>query len=91
MHIGHSVFHPIDAPRALPDAAPSETPRVRDDLLIVDDEPKIGALLRAALERDGLGVEAVSDPEQALALLKERPFEVVLTSRQSRFTAFSRP
>jgi len=52
---------------------------VRDDVLIVDDEPKIGALLRAALERDGLGVEAVQDPEKALALLKERPFEVVLT------------
>jgi len=52
---------------------------VRDDVLIVDDEPKIGVLLRAALERDGLGVEAVQDPETALALLKERPFEVVLT------------
>ena len=52
---------------------------MRDDVLIVDDEPKIGALLRAALERDGLGVEALQDPEKALALLKERPFEVVVT------------
>ncbi|MGE4606082.1 MAG: sigma-54 dependent transcriptional regulator [Myxococcota bacterium] len=48
-------------------------------ILVVDDEPKIGELLRTVLERADLSVEVLQDPEQALALLKERPFDVVIT------------
>jgi DNA-binding NtrC family response regulator len=52
---------------------------VPNEILIVDDDPKIGSFLRKALKRDGLNVESVQDPETAIALLKERPFEVVVT------------
>jgi DNA-binding NtrC family response regulator len=52
---------------------------VSHDILIVDDDPKIGTLLREALERDGLTAQSVRDPEVAMALLKEHPFEVVVS------------
>jgi DNA-binding NtrC family response regulator len=49
------------------------------EILIVDDEPKIGELLQTVLERAGLRVEVCQDPEHALVLLKERSFDVVVT------------
>jgi DNA-binding NtrC family response regulator len=52
---------------------------VSGSVLIVDDEPGIGKVLRTPLESDGLAVEVFQDPERALARLKERHFDVVLT------------
>lgn len=49
------------------------------EILVVDDEPKIGQLLRTVLERADLTVEVLQDPEQALVLLKERPFDILIT------------
>jgi len=48
-------------------------------VLIVDDEPRIGALLSRALEADGWAVECSQDPEKGLALLREQPFDIVVT------------
>lgn len=48
-------------------------------ILIVDDEPKIGSMLSRALQGVGLEAMSTADPERGLALLRERPFDVVVT------------
>ncbi len=48
-------------------------------VMIVDDEPIVGKRLGPALEKNGFEVEAFLDPAQALARLKERDFDIVVT------------
>jgi CheY-like chemotaxis protein len=48
-------------------------------VMIVDDEPIVGKRLRPALEKHGFEVEAFLDPAKALARLKERDFDIVVT------------
>ena len=36
------------------------------DILIVDDEPKIGVMLKRALQAEGHRVDSVTDPELGL-------------------------
>lgn len=48
-------------------------------IMIVDDEPIVGKRLGPALEKNGFDVEAYLDPGQALARLKERDFDIVVT------------
>jgi DNA-binding NtrC family response regulator len=48
-------------------------------ILIVDDEPKIGALLARSLEREGYAVTALERPHDALEALKDQSFDVLLT------------
>ena len=47
-------------------------------ILVVDDEPAIVDSVSYALVRDGYAVEAVGDGEEALALARAQPFDVVL-------------
>jgi DNA-binding NtrC family response regulator len=48
-------------------------------ILVVDDEQQIGRILKKALERAGHEVEYAERPEQGLQLLKDRPFDVIVT------------
>lgn len=47
-------------------------------ILVADDDPTARLLLRAALEQSGFTVSDAADGEQALALARERPPELVL-------------
>ncbi|PZQ48340.1 MAG: hypothetical protein DI556_14415 [Rhodovulum sulfidophilum] len=51
----------------------------RGRVLIVDDEPALGALLAEALTRDGHHAVAVTDPEAALRAAAADRFDAVLT------------
>jgi two-component system, NtrC family, response regulator HydG len=48
-------------------------------ILVVDDEPQMGPMLRRTLGSVGLQVESFVDPEAALARLREQPFDVLVT------------
>ncbi|MBW2271679.1 MAG: sigma-54-dependent Fis family transcriptional regulator [Deltaproteobacteria bacterium] len=48
-------------------------------VLIVDDEPRIGAMLRRALKMEGIDATACEDPERALELLKEKSYDIVIS------------
>jgi CheY-like chemotaxis protein len=48
-------------------------------IMIIDDEPIVGKRLGPALEKNGFEVEAYLDPARALARLKERDFDIVVT------------
>ncbi|MBX3728408.1 MAG: sigma-54-dependent Fis family transcriptional regulator [Candidatus Sumerlaeia bacterium] len=48
-------------------------------ILIVDDEPKMGSLLKRSLEREGYAVEAFERPAAALEALKAGDVDVLLT------------
>ena len=48
-------------------------------VLVVDDEPKLGKFLTQALELDGHAVVRAGGGREALALLGERAFDVVVT------------
>jgi DNA-binding NtrC family response regulator len=48
-------------------------------VLIVDDEPKLGALLAQVLALDGHAVTGAGGGREALALLAREPFDVVVT------------
>jgi two-component system response regulator AtoC len=48
-------------------------------VLLVDDEPGILDFMREVLEREGLGVSAAPDGEQALALLERETFHLMIT------------
>jgi PAS domain S-box-containing protein len=68
------------APEVLEAAASAEeTTGGRARILVVDDEPEIGALLAEALGRDGHRVEVAASGRAAIAALDSRPFEVVLS------------
>src|SRR5262245_37075586 len=48
-------------------------------VLVVDDTPLIREHLRIILELDGLEVETAEDGRTALALLRERPYNLLIT------------
>ncbi|MEZ4280477.1 MAG: response regulator [Myxococcota bacterium] len=48
-------------------------------ILVADDDPGIGRTLAEMLETDGCRVEVAHDGEQALAMLAEKPFDLVLS------------
>ncbi|HEY3400655.1 MAG TPA: response regulator [Geothrix sp.] len=52
---------------------------IQDPLLIVDDEPEVRSSLLEALRERGYSAEAAADADEALALMADRPFLVVLT------------
>jgi two-component system NtrC family response regulator len=52
---------------------------VQGRILTVDDEPRVGVLLTKVFRAEGLEAESSVDPEEALRLLKERPFDIVIT------------
>lgn len=53
-------------------------------VLILDDEPIVGRRIKPALEKSGVEVEALVDPEQALQLIAQRHFDVVVTDVKMR-------
>lgn len=60
---------------ALPEPVPARGPRV----LIVDDEPEVGALLADILSRDATGIEVAASGQEALKLLARRDYDAILT------------
>jgi two-component system KDP operon response regulator KdpE len=53
-------------------------------ILIVDDEPAMRWALRASLSASGFAVEEAQDGEGALAVVRQRPVELVLLDIQMR-------
>jgi PAS domain S-box-containing protein len=66
---------PEPAEAALPEPAIAAGPRV----LIVDDEPEVGALLADILSRDAAGIEVAASGQEALQLLVKREYDAILT------------
>ena len=54
-------------------------PPLVGSILIIDDEERLGLALRSVLEIDGHRVRYSSDPQAGLELLKQHPFDVLLT------------
>ncbi|MBU0985456.1 MAG: sigma-54 dependent transcriptional regulator [candidate division Zixibacteria bacterium] len=48
-------------------------------ILVVDDEPKMTSLICGALEDEGHAVETTVDPAEALKLIEQHTFDVVIT------------
>lgn len=55
-----------------------EETMVKQRILVVDDEASTVAVLKAVLSRDGHTVEVAHDGDEALRLLRERDFDLVL-------------
>ena len=49
------------------------------EILVLDDEPIVGDRLKPFLEGEGHRVEVFVDPKEALARLKTKEFDIVLT------------
>jgi PAS domain S-box-containing protein len=60
---------------AVPESANFKGPR----LLIVDDEPEVGALLADILRRDAAAIEVAGSGQEALRLLAKRDYDAILT------------
>jgi two-component system, OmpR family, response regulator ResD len=56
----------------------SPAPRQPVQVLVIDDEEPLRRLLRLKLQNAGYHVSDVADAKAALALLPERPFDVIL-------------
>ena len=50
----------------------------RGSILLVDDEPKIRQALTQALRDEGHDVTATGSPREALRLIGERPFDLLV-------------
>jgi two-component system, OmpR family, KDP operon response regulator KdpE len=50
-----------------------------DRILIIDDEPQITRVLRAALSAQGYDVRTANDPEEGLQVFKDWPADLVIT------------
>ncbi|MBW2714355.1 MAG: response regulator, partial [Deltaproteobacteria bacterium] len=48
-------------------------------VLIVDDEPRVGAILQEVLRHEGYEVDFVDRPNEALNQLKKTAFDVLIT------------
>jgi len=46
-------------------------------ILVIDDEPQITRVLRAALSAQGFDVRTANDPEEGLEVFKEWPPDLV--------------
>lgn len=51
-------------------------------MLLVDDEPDLRQVLYQGLSKDGYRVEIAANAEEALRILSEKPFDLVLTDLQ---------
>jgi CheY-like chemotaxis protein len=83
---GGAVFQvqlPIRDANGLPDRTPAAATRpartAGPRLLIVDDEPEVGALLADILRRQASHIEIAASGQQALQLLERGEFDAVLT------------
>jgi len=48
-------------------------------ILIIDDEPLIGSMLKKAFEREGFNVIVASNGKEGMKLYKEKPPDLVIT------------
>ena len=48
-------------------------------ILVIDDEPQITRVLRAALTAQGMDVRTANDPEEGLRMFQEWPPDMVVT------------
>lgn len=83
---GGAVFQvllPIKFPVGAPDrpgvAEPEPASESRPRLLIVDDEPEVGALLADILRRDASRIDIAASGQEALSLLASKEYEAILT------------
>jgi hypothetical protein len=67
------AFLRLDTTQWLSDARGWRIGSVNGTVLVVDDEPRIGALLSRALRSEGIEATCCEHPELALELLKEQP------------------
>jgi signal transduction histidine kinase len=78
-------FPAIDVPETAADVTPSSTASGRGErVLFVDDEPSIARFAARHMTANGYEVTAETDPQRALALLREDParFHLVITDQQ---------
>jgi len=72
-----------DTPRRSIDAEQgadrAESSLAGHNVLVVDDEPWILALIRELLEREGCLVETVTDGEKAVEILRNEKFEIIVS------------
>jgi CheY-like chemotaxis protein len=73
MYIAHDIAPARIAASPRPEAC--VTPELR--VLTIDDDPTLSRVLRQALDLRGHRVTAASEPAEALALLENRPFDVL--------------
>jgi signal transduction histidine kinase len=73
------MSHRLDHTETLDDGN-SGTPLVRDgQLLVVDDEESLRITTAAILEKEGYSVDTASSGDEAIALLTEKDYDLVLT------------
>jgi signal transduction histidine kinase/ActR/RegA family two-component response regulator len=73
---------PIAAPSARPVAADAVEPATvisPKTMLVVDDEPEIGAVIAEALQRDGHTAEVATNGAAALDMLGQRAYDLVIS------------
>jgi two-component system NtrC family sensor kinase len=77
------VLLPIQVPGVQEEAAPAvatpATNRAGPRLLIVDDEPEVGALLADILRRDASHIDIAASGREALQWLETREYDAILT------------
>ncbi len=66
-----------DVSEGAPSAAEHRVSRMT--ILVVDDEPEVAEVVADILESDGHGVSVANGGEEALALVAERPFDLVIS------------
>jgi signal transduction histidine kinase len=71
---------PANAPASpTPASAPAATPQAQDRrVLVVEDEPALAAAMREALTHAGFTVDTAGDGEEALARVRQGPFDAVV-------------
>ncbi len=57
------------------------------EILVLDDEPIVGARIKPSLEKEGYRVEIMTDSMQAMSRIEQKRFDIVVTDfRMSRVT-----
>jgi CheY-like chemotaxis protein len=73
------IQSPADQAEPMPTPAPEPVYPQGPRLLIVDDEPEVGALLADILRRDAAGIEIAASGQEALQSMAKREFDAILT------------
>jgi len=49
------------------------------EVLVLDDEPIVGSRIKPSLEKEGYGVEIMTDSQDAVDRIKQKKFDIVVT------------